>query len=75
MLKIQNPKPAPEKTFFMPLTVDHLGNAIGFNTIELIQSKLASIHKTPSPTTKIELIGPLAQGTSILNLLTNFMLT
>ena len=50
-----NLKLAPEKYFFMLLKVKFLGHQIGYNTIKLIHSKIAAIHKIPSPTAKIAL--------------------
>ena len=47
-----NLKLAPEKSFFMLLKVKFLGHEIGYNTIKPIRSKLAAIHKIPSPTGK-----------------------
>ena len=51
-----NLKLAPEKSFFMLLTVKFLGHEIGYNTIKPIHSKIAAIHKIPSPTGKIALM-------------------
>ena len=51
-----NPKLAPEKSFFMLLKVKFLGHEIGYNTIKPIHSKIAAIHKIPSPTGKIALM-------------------
>ena len=48
-----NLKLAPEKSFFMLLKVKFLGHEIGYNTIKLINSKIAAIHKIPSPTGKL----------------------
>ena len=36
--------------------VKYFGHEIGFNTIKPINSRIAVIHKIPSPTTKIELM-------------------
>ena len=47
---------APEKFFFMLLRVKFLGHEIGYNTIKLIHSKIAAIHKIPSPTGKVALM-------------------
>ena len=47
-----NPKLAPEKSFFMLLKVKFVGHEIGYNTIKPIHSKIAAIHKIPSPTGK-----------------------
>ena len=51
-----NLKLAPEKSFFMLLKVKVLGHEIGFNTIKPIHSKIATIHKIPSPTGKVALM-------------------
>ena len=51
-----NLKLAPEKSFVMLLKVKVLGQEIGFNTIKPIHSKIATIHKIPSPTGKVALI-------------------
>ena len=40
-----NPKLAPEKSFFMLLEVNFLVHEIGYNTIKPIHSKIAAIHK------------------------------
>ena len=48
-------KLAPEKSFFMLLKVKFLGHEIVYNTIKTIQSKIAAIHKIPSPTGKVAL--------------------
>ena len=42
-------KLASEKSFFMLLRVKFLENEIGYNTIKPIHSKVAAIHKLPSP--------------------------
>ena len=47
---------APEKSFFMLLIVKILGHEIGYHTIKPIRSKLAAIHKFPSPTGKVALM-------------------
>ena len=49
-------KVAPEKYFFMLLTVKIRGHEIGYNTSKPIHSKIAPIHKLPSPTSKVALI-------------------
>ena len=49
-------KLAPEKSFFMLLKVKFLGHEIGYNTIKPIHSKIAAIHKIPSPTGKVALM-------------------
>ena len=51
-----NLKIAPEKSFFMLLKVKFLGHEIGYNTIKPIHSKIAAIHKIPSPTGKVALM-------------------
>ena len=51
-----NLKLAPEKFFFMLLKVKFLGHEIGYNTIKPIHSKIAAIHKIPSPTGKVALM-------------------
>ena len=51
-----NLKLAPEKSFFMLLKVKFLGHEIGYNTIKPIHSKIAAIHKIPSPTSKVALM-------------------
>ena len=52
----ENPKLAPQDSFFMLSTVKYLGLEIGFKTIETIQCKIAAVHKVFSPNTKIELM-------------------
>ena len=51
-----NLKLAPEKSFFTLLKVKFLGLEIGYNTITPIPSKIAAIHKIPSPTGKVALM-------------------
>ena len=51
-----NLKLAPEKSFSMLLKVKFLGHEIGYNTIKPIHSKIAAIHKIPSPTGKVALM-------------------
>ena len=51
-----NLKLAPEKSFFMLIKVKFLGHEIGYNTIKPIHSKIAAIHKIPSPTCKVALM-------------------
>ena len=51
-----NPRLAPEKIFFMLLKVKFLGHEIGYNAIKPIHSKIAAIHKIPSPTGKVALL-------------------
>ena len=50
-----NLKLAPEKSFYMLLKVKFFGHEIGYNTIKPIHSKIAAIHKIPSPTGKVTL--------------------
>ena len=64
-----NLKLAPEKSFFMLLKVKFLGHEIGYNTIQLIYSKVAAIHKLPSPTGKVALMSFIAA----LNVYTKFI--
>ena len=52
-----NLKLAPEKSFFMLLKVKFLGHEIGYNTIKPIHSKITAIHKIPTPTGKVALMG------------------
>ena len=51
-----NLKLAPETSFFMLLKVKFLGHEIGYNIIKPIHSKIAAIHKIPSPTGKVALM-------------------
>ena len=51
-----NLKLAPEKSFFMLLKVKFLGQEIGYNTSKPIHSKIAAIHKIPSPNGKVALM-------------------
>ena len=51
-----NHKLAPEKSIFMLLKVKFLGHEISYNTIKPIRSKIAAIHKIPSPTGKVALM-------------------
>ena len=51
-----NPKIAPEKLFFILLTVKFLGHEIGNNTIKPISSKVDGIQKLKTPTSKTELM-------------------
>ena len=53
--KKENLKLAPEKSFYMLLTDKYLGHEIGYKTIKPIHSKIAAIHKIPTPASKIEL--------------------
>ena len=52
----KNLKLVPEKSFFVLLKVQFLGHEIGHNTIKPIHSKIAAIHKIPSPTGKVALM-------------------
>ena len=52
----ENLKLAPKNSFFMLPTVTYLGQVFCTITIKLIQSEIAAFQKSPSPTTKIELI-------------------
>ena len=56
LLVQKNHKLAPEKSFFMLLKVKFLGYEIGYSTIKPIHSKIAAIHKIPSPTRKVVLM-------------------
>ena len=47
---------APEKSFFMLPKVKFLSHELGYNTIKPIHSKIAAIHKIPSPTGKVALM-------------------
>ena len=47
---------ASEKSFFMLLKVKFLGNEIWYNTVKPIHSKIAAIHKIPSPTRNVALM-------------------
>ena len=51
----QNLKIAPEKSFFMLLTVKFLGHEIGNQTIKPIYSKVDAIHNLKTPQNKREL--------------------
>ena len=51
-----NLKLAPETSFCLLLKVNCLGNETGYNTIEPIHSKVATIHNFPSPTGKVALM-------------------
>ena len=50
-----NLKLAPEKSFFMLLKVNFLRHEISYNKIKPIHSKIAAIHKIPSPTGNVAL--------------------
>ena len=47
---------APEKSFYILLTVKFLGHEIGNNTIKPISSKVDAIHQLKTPTSKTELM-------------------
>ena len=64
-----NLKQAPEKSFFTLLKVKFLGHEFGYNTIKPIHSKLAAIHKIPSPTGKVALMSLIGA----LNFYTKFL--
>ena len=51
-----NLKLAPEKSFYVLLTVKFLGHEIGNQTIKPIHSKIDGIHKLKTPTSKRELM-------------------
>ena len=51
-----NPKIAPEKSFYILLTVKFLGHESGNNTIKPIFSKVDVIRKSKTPTSKTELM-------------------
>ena len=51
-----NLKIAPEKSFYILLTVNSLGHEIGHNTIKPISSNVNGIHKLKTPTSKTELM-------------------
>ena len=51
-----NLKLTPAKSFFMLLKVKFLGHETGYNTMKPIHSKIAAIHKIPSPTGKVALM-------------------
>ena len=51
-----NLKIAPEKFFYILLTVQFLGHEIGNNTIKPISSKVDAIHHLKTPTSKTELM-------------------
>ena len=51
-----NLKIAPEKSFYILLTVKFLGHEIGNNTIKPISSKVDAIHHIKTPTSKTELL-------------------
>ena len=64
-----NLKLAPEKSFFMLLKVKFFGPEIGSNTSKPIHSKIAAIHKIPSPNSKVALmsfIGALSFYTKLI---------
>ena len=69
-----NLKLAPGKSFLMLLKVKFLGHEIGYNTIKPIHSKIAAIHKIPSPTGKVALMSFIGSIFTP-NLLKNYILT
>ena len=52
----KNLEVAPEKSFYVLLTVKFLGHEIGNNAIKPISSKVDGIHKLKSPTSKTEMM-------------------
>ena len=54
--QINNLKTAPEKSYYILLTVKFLGHEIGNNTIKPISSKVDAIHQLKTPTSKTELM-------------------
>ena len=64
-----NPKLTPEKPFFVLLKFNFLGHEIGYNTIKPIHSKIAAIHKIPSPNGKVALMSSIGA----LNFYTKFI--
>ena len=54
-----NLKLVPLKSFFMLLKVKFLGHEIGYNIIKPLYSKIAAIHKIPSPTGKVALMSSI----------------
>ena len=59
----------------MLLKVKFLGHEIGYNTIKLIHSKIAAIHKIPSPTGKVALMSLIGALNFYTKLLKNYILT
>ena len=59
---------ASEKSIFMLLQVKVLGHEIGYKTNKPIHSKIAAIHKIPSPSGKVALMS----FSSALNFYTEF---
>ena len=70
-----NLKLAPEKSFFMLLKVKFLGHEIGYNTIKPIHSKIAAIHKIPSPTGKVALMSFIGALNFYTKFIENYILT
>ena len=52
----KNLKIAPEKSFYILLTVKFLGHEIGNNTINSMSSKVDAIHQLKTPTCETELM-------------------
>ena len=69
IIEKHNLKLAPEKSFFMSLKVKIPGHQIGYNTIKSIHSKIAAIHKNPSPSDKVAFMNFIGA----LNLYTKFV--
>ena len=70
-----NLKLATEKSFFMLLKVKFLGHEIGYNTIKPIHSKIAAIHKIPSPTGKVALMSFIGALNFYTKFMTNYIST
>ena len=70
-----NLKLAPEKSFFMLLKTKFLEHEIGYNTIKPIHSKIAAMHKIPSPTGKNALKSFIGALNFYTKLLKNYILT
>ena len=64
-----NLKLAPEKSFFMLFKIEILGHEVGYNIIKPIHSKIAALHKLPSPTGKVALMSFIGAP----NFYTNFI--
>ena len=56
LLLLSDSKEHMFQSFFMLLKVKLLGHEIDYNTIKPIHSKIAAIHKIPSPTGKVVLM-------------------
>ena len=70
-----NLKLAPEKSFFMLLKTKFLEHEIGYNTIKPIHSKIAAMHKIPSPTGKNALMSFIGALNFYTKLFKNYILT